>query len=231
MIARVYIGHDSREAEAYRVAEKSLRAHASVPVSVTPIRLDTLQACGLLNRPIDRRGEMYDFASGARWSTEFAVSRFVVPILAQHGWAMFADCDVVFEGDVAEIFEQADERYAVQVVKHQHAPSAASKMDGQAQVSYPRKNWSSVALWNCDHPANRRLTVEAINTRRGVELHQFYWLHDSEIGPLTPACNWLVGEQPKPVRPIVAHFTNGGPWLPGWTPREHDDIWLRARDG
>lgn len=223
---KVYIGYDPREEDAYLVAEASMTRRATVPLEITPLSLDRLQAWGLLSRPMDRRGGMYDMASGAPMSTEFAISRFLVPMLAQTGWALFVDADVVFMTDVAELFSYADATKAVHVVKHTHSPTTTVKMDGQVQTIYPRKNWSSVILWNCNHPANRRLSLHDVNMRRGLDLHGFYWLHDSEIGELPAGANWLVGEQPKPDRILIAHFTAGGPWFKDWQPRQYDEIWL-----
>jgi hypothetical protein len=85
-----------------------------------------------------------------------------------------------------------------------------------------------VMLWNCDHPANQRLTLQDVNERPGRDLHRFYWLNDSEIGALPPEWNWLVGVQPKPAAPQIAHFTLGGPFTPGWKGAEHDEIWAEA---
>ena len=128
--------------------------------------------------------------------------------------------------DIWKLQTFADPSKAVQVVKHDHKPSSTVKMDGAKQTSYGRKNWSSLMLINCDHPAMQRLSLDDVNNRRGIELHQFYWLHDSEIGELPREWNWLVGEQEKPESPAIAHFTNGGPFIHNWEPREHDQIWL-----
>jgi hypothetical protein len=225
---RVFIGYDSREPEAYRVAEASLLRHASVPVSVTPLNATRLAENGLLRRPTDLRGQRYDIPSNAPASTEFAISRFLVPFLAQTGWALFVDSDVVFMDDVAKLFALADPQYAVMCVKHDHRPTNATKMDGQAQTSYVRKNWTSVFLVNADHPANKRMSLVDVQERRGFDLHQLYWLADAEIGELDGEWNWLVGCQPKPPVPKIAHFTNGGPFLPTWQGAEHDEIWLAA---
>lgn len=230
---KVYIGFDSREATAYEVAERTLRRHASVPVSVTPLNLRHLEEQGLLSRPTDLRGQRYDLLSNAPASTEFAISRFLVPMLAQTGWALFVDSDVVFLDDVAKLFSlaAAEPQCAVMCVQHPTGEQGVvRKMDNQFQTQYVRKNWSSVMLFNCDHPANRRLSIHDIQWRRGFDLHQFYWLADSEIGALPPQWNWLVNAQPAPDEPKVAHFTLGGPFLHGWEPHPHDDIWLRARD-
>ncbi|MDP2141276.1 MAG: hypothetical protein Q8L20_10740 [Gammaproteobacteria bacterium] len=129
---------------------------------------------------------------------------------------------------MADLFALADPDKAVMVVKHQQPETEKTKMDGQEQTFYPRKNWSSVMLWNCDHPANHRLSLQDVNERPGRDLHRFYWLNDSEIGELPAEFNWLVNVQPKPVTPKIAHFTLGGPFTPGWKPQEHDELWLEA---
>lgn len=224
---KVYIGFDGREADAYEVAVSSLLRRATIPVEVTPLRLERLAECGLLRRPTDLRGQRYDILSNAPASTEFAISRFLVPMLAQTGWALFTDCDVVFLGDVADLLQYADPRHAVMCVKHSPMSSTAAKMDGQAQTVYPRKNWSSVMLFNCDHPANRRLSLVDVQERRGFDLHQFYWLHDSEVGALPTEWNWLVNVEQKPAVPKIAHFTLGGPFTPGWSGAAHDGLWLQ----
>jgi hypothetical protein len=223
---RVYLGYDAREAAAYDVAASSLLRRASRPVSLTPLVIQRLAESGLLRRPTDLRGQRYDIYSNAPASTDFAISRFLVPLLAQTGWALFADSDVVFLADVAELFALADDRYALMCVKHTDLHAAGRKMDNQVQSIYPRKNWSSVMLFNCDHPANRRLSLIDVQERRGFDLHQLYWLNDCEIGTLPAEWNWLVGVQPKPAQPKIAHFTLGGPFLAGWGGAEHDEIWL-----
>lgn len=224
---RCYVGYDPREDEAFQVAVRSLQAYASAMVSVSAIHLDRCEAWGLMHRPWRiYRGSIWDVPSNAPASTQFAASRFLTPMLAQSGWALFTDCDVLFLADVLELLAIADPRYAVQVVKHAPLPTEGTKMDGQVQTAYPRKNWSSVMLFNCDHPGHLRLNLEAISGRPGRDLHAFCWLEDDEIGELPPEWNWLVGVQPKPDRPKLAHYTLGGPWLPGWEAAHHDELWL-----
>jgi hypothetical protein len=225
---KIYIGHDSREQAAYDVATSTLAKHCSIVPE--PLRSDRLAERGLLRRTVDRRGQMYDLPSNAPCATDFAISRFLTPILAQTGWALFVDCDVVFMANPAELLEIADPSKAVMVVKHAQQ-GGGYKMDGQVQTVYSRKNWSSVMLFNCDHPANRRLSLSDVNDRPGRDLHGFYWLHDDEIGELPPEWNWLVNVEAKPDNPKIAHFTNGGPWFPTWAGAEHDEIWLEASRG
>lgn len=225
----IFIGWDEREAKAFEVAEKSLRAKASKPVDVHALRLEELQKGLLIWRPISHQnGQMIDDLSQAPQSTEFASSRFLIPHLQRTGWALFCDCDVVFLEDVHKLFSLADNKYALMCVKHRYTPKGRYKMDHQVQTEYSRKNWSSVMLWNCEHPAHYRLSLGNINHYPGELLHRFFWLRDSEIGELPPEWNWLVGEQEKPANPKIAHFTLGGCWLPNWEPHEHDEIWLEA---
>jgi hypothetical protein len=220
----IYLGVDHREPKSLCAAVNSLRA---VSRWAAPVLLDSerLAARGLLARPQDRRGQLYDLISNAPCSTDFAISRFLVPILHQSGWALFADSDVVFLRDVRELFDLADPAKAVMVVQHENGHEPGSKMDGQAQVLYARKNWSSVMLFNCDHPANERLTLHEVNARPGRWLHRFGWLADSEIGALPAEWNWLVGVQPRPRAPAIAHYTLGTPELGG---TEEVDLWWRA---
>lgn len=248
---KVYIGWDPREVEAYKVARRSLLEHSSVPLAITPIHLRQLELAGIMRRPrrslgkgnpmiiadgritrrltsSAKRGTLWDDISGAPMSTEFALSRFATPLLAHTGWALFVDCDVLALADVAELLEIADPTKAVMCVQHGVLEGNGLKMDGQVQLPYQRKNWSSVMLFNCDHPANKGLTLDLLNKVPGRDLHRFCWLDDRWIGALPPEWNWLVGVQPRPAAPKLAHFTLGGPWLPGWEPHEHDDLWLAA---
>lgn len=158
-------------------------------------------------------------------ATEFAISRFCVPFLQKSGWALFVDCDIVCLDDIENLFALADPQYAVMVVKHNQESGAVTKMDGQVQTYYSRKNWSSVMLFNCGHPSHQNLTLEALNTWPGRDLHAFKWLKDDEIGALPTEWNWLVGVQEQPHKPKIAHFTLGGPWLKNWKPQLFDSIW------
>jgi lipopolysaccharide biosynthesis glycosyltransferase len=213
----VYIGYDRREPRSYEAAVRSLHLNADDPVIVHKLDSERLADTGLLRRPQDTRGQRYDILSNANASTEFAISRFLVPILQQSGWALFVDSDVIFLGDVADLFALADPSKAVMCVKHQQEGGPSTKMDGQLQQFYARKNWSSVMLFNCDHPANRRLSLVDVQERRGLYLHSFGWLHDSELGELPQEWNFLVGVSGGggvvSPPPKLLHFTLGTPEL------------------
>lgn len=224
---QVYIGYDPREDLAFNVAIKSLMRR-SRNAHFRPIYLKDPKIASILTRPIERNGNtMWCPISQAPMSVEFAISRFCVPFLQHEGWALFTDCDVLFLEDVNELFKLADDKYAVMVVKHEHNPKEAFKMDGQIQTSYPRKNWSSVVLWNCSHPANTELTIDKLNTWPGRDLHAFKWLPDEFIGELPSEWNHLVGVSERVESPKIAHYTLGGPWIRGIQDNFWDKLWLK----
>lgn len=227
----IWIGYDPRETEAFAVCRRSLRINApSVPIN--PLDLPELRRAGLYARPTSRRdGQLWDDISEAPMSTEFAVSRFLTPILAGSGLALFMDCDILARHDLSRLWRAAerDRTKAVWVVQHDYTPNNDVKMDGQAQTKYARKNWSSVILFNCDHPSNRQLTVELINSVPGRDLHRFCWLDDSEIGALDAEWNFLVGITHCETEPSLVHFTNGGPWFEEYREVPYADEWLAHR--
>lgn len=230
----VFIGFDSRFQTAYDVAYKSLRAETSMAgLKVFPIILSRLKAAGLYDRPMSMIGEqMYDQISAAPMSTEFAISRFYAPFMANyHGWSIFCDSDFLFRADVRQVFELADPKYAVMCVKHEYAPQEKTKMDGQLQQLYQRKNWSSFMLFNNAHPANKFLDVNSINTLPGRDLHRFCWLKDEEIGDLPAEWNWLEGHSPLCVNPAAVHYTRGTPDLAGYEAAPYADEWRAYASG
>ena len=225
-VLRIFIGFDAREAEAYEVCAHSIRRRASVPVEITPLKLAELSAG---DRPLYRR------APDPRASTEFTYTRFLVPALADfRGWALYCDCDFLFLDDVDKLFAEARVRAAAMCVKHEHRPTETVKMDGIAQSTYPRKNWSSLMLFNCEHPSTRRLHVHAVNSAEPSWLHQMRWADDAEIYPLPEDWNWLADESPTTPdgnRDTVSavHMTKGGPWFPEHADCEFADEWRAER--
>lgn len=235
-VYRVWIGWDPDEVMAYNVAQLSLRSHASIAIPIDRLALLHLQAQGLYRRPTRMHGDyLWDDVSDAPMSTQHAITRFFVPMLSQYeGWAVFVDGDVLFRQDIVALFAQADPQYAVQVVQHRPGVGGASydtKKNGMPQLPYPRKNWSSVMLFNCAHPSHRKLTVALLNTRPGRDLHRFCWLKDEEIGTLAPEWNHLVNvsDLDDPDRVALAHFTLGTPNLPHVAPSVFDGEWRQVR--
>jgi lipopolysaccharide biosynthesis glycosyltransferase len=219
---RIYVGWDSREDIAYQACRQSLKDTASVPIKVIPLKQAQL-----------KRDEMYWREKDQLASTEFTFTRFLLPELADFkGWALFIDCDFIALDDVKKLFDQADNKYAIMCAQHDYAPKAGTKMDGQQQHNYPRKNWSSMMLVNCGHPSNRLLTKELVNDPKvdGKYLHRFSWLEDEEVGKLSHEWNWLVGwyNEPEDGKPKFLHYTEGGPWFEKYKDCEYNLEYYRA---
>ena len=233
----IFIGYDPRERAATNVLIDSLIQHSSAPLAITPLVTPQLEQQGLYWRPRD-----------PRQSTAFSFSRFLVPFLmAYRGWAIFMDCDMLCRADIAELWQLRDDAYAVQCVQHEHVPTETVKFLGEIQSAYPKKNWSSLMLFNCERCT--ALTPDLVNTASGLELHRFLWLEgDHLIGALPERWNHLVAVQPPPpgapaelppegtageaTSPALVHWTLGGPWF-----REQRQMgaglaaeWFAARD-
>lgn len=228
----IFIGYDPRERDAFDVAVRSAQRHLPPGYpDIQGLKLFECRGYGLYTRKTYRnktpegRDQLYDAISEAPMSTEFAISRFLCPLLNPNGWSLFTDCDVMFRARLDDLFAQANDEYAVMCVKHNHQPLEATKMDGQEQTRYSRKNWSSVMLFNGRHPANKRLTLEMINTVPGRDLHRFCWLEDHEIGELGPEWNFLVGHTDPSVDAKIVHFTEGVPTMEGYANVDYADEW------
>lgn len=215
---KVFVGYDTREDIAYQVCKHSIESR-SKDVNVRPLKQQELRDAGWYTRPIDKLA-----------STEFTFTRFLIPELCNFtGWALFMDCDMILKTDIQELFDQADDKYAVMCVQHDYAPKATTKMDGQTQTIYPRKNWSSVMLFNCGHKDNKRLTQDLVNNPEinGAYLHRFSWLKDNAVGELSCEWNWLVGhyKEPEDGTPKLIHYTEGGPWFENYRNCEYAEDW------
>jgi hypothetical protein len=236
MYRTAWIGFDPREIPAFAVAKDSLQRNLKGGhVQVFGLVLDELRARGIYYRPTERRdGKLWDVISEAPMSTEFAISRFLVPHIARPihgrygGWALFTDSDVLWRANAVDLFKKFDNDKAVMCVKHNYNPPEGVKMDGQEQLRYARKNWSSVMAFNLDHPSNEKLTVELVNTVPGRDLHRFCWLEDDEIGELTPDYNFLVGHTDPSIDPKLVHHTEGSPCMVGYEDTAYADEWRKS---
>jgi len=213
---KVFVGYDPREDIAYQVCKHSILTK-QLDADVRPLKQQELRDAGWYTRPVDKLA-----------STEFTFTRFLVPELANFkGWAVFMDCDMILTTDISELFNQADDKYAVMCVQHDYTPKEGMKMDGQKQTVYPRKNWSSVVLFNCAHPSNARLTQDMVNDPElnGAYFHRFSWLKDEEIGELDHTWNYLVGVYDDIETPKLIHYTEGGPWFENYRNCEFSLRW------
>lgn len=214
---KIFVGYDAREAVAFSVLAHSIHQRSSEPVTVTPVRLSQLE--GVYRRQRD-----------PLQSTDFSFSRFLTPWLCDYrGWAVFTDCDMLVLDDIAELWRLRDDRYAVQVVKHNHVPKEDTKFLGATQTRYGKKNWSSVMLMNCERCT--ALTPEYVNTASGLELHQFKWLAtEDEIGALPQRWNHLVGYDAPDANAALVHYTLGGPYFEAYRDCEYASEWRQERE-
>lgn len=214
---KVFIGFDSREPAAFAVCAHSILRRSSVPVSITPLTQDAL-----------RQSRMYLRERGTTESTEFSLTRFLVPALCRYqGLAVFVDCDFLFQSEIGELFAYpiAWSDQAVFVCQHDYTPKPDAKFLGQTQTAYPRKNWSSLMVFN--NELCRTLTPEYVNTATGLELHRLLWA-DERIGALPLSWNHLVGEYEPDPKAKALHFTLGGPWHgPEYADGPEAELWIR----
>lgn len=209
---RIFIGFDPREAVAYHVCCNSIIRHASVPVSITPLALNTLKDCYE-----ERHGD---------GSNAFIYARFLVPYLCGFkGHALYLDGDMLVKDDVAKLFQCLRLDHDVAVVKHDYTTKAATKYLGNKNENYPRKNWSSVILWNCGNYPNHCLTPEFVSKQTGAYLHRFQWLNNGRIGELAPAWNHLVDEYDHNDEAKLLHYTLGVPAFSAYEDCDHSVEW------
>lgn len=212
----LFVGFDPREAVAYHVFCNSIIQNTSVPVQITPLVLNQLQE---FNETHDDR------------SNDFVYSRFLTPYLSDFkGWAIFADGDMICQGDLKELIDMADPSKAVMVVKHDYQTKATQKYLGNINENYPRKNWSSVILWNCEHPKHKILTPDFVSKQTGKFLHRFSWLDGQDIGELPLEWNWLASEYRVNREAKLIHFTLGTPCFKDYKNSDMADIWYHYYD-
>ena len=209
----VFVGYDPREAVAYHTCANSIIRHASRPVAIVPLALNLF--------------EDYE-ETHTDGSNHFIYSRFLVPHLMEYsGHAIFIDGDMIVRSDIVELWEQRDVTKDVQIVKHDYRTRMTEKYLGAPNEDYPRKNWSSVILWNCNSFPNRRLTPDFVQQSTGSFLHRFTWLDDERIGELPREWNWLPDEYgPNPDAKLL-HYTLGTPCFHEFATTPMADEWHR----
>ena len=136
---------------------------------------------------------------------------------------------MICQADIKELWDLKDQSKALLVVKHEYETKAHQKYLGNTNENYPRKNWSSVILWNCAHPKHSVLTPDFIASQTGKFLHRFSWLEDSDIGELPPEWNWLAIEYPENRNAKLIHYTLGTPCFKDYRDTEMSDIWHEAQ--
>lgn len=212
-LLKIFIGYDSAEPLAYHVLASSILRRATLPIAIVPLtRLSV--------------SRIYTRQRGPTESTEFSMTRFLVPYLSNfEGTSVFMDCDMVCRVDFLELWLEllADQGKAIWCAQHDYAPKSLVKFEGHAQTSYPRKNWSSFLVF--DNEKCKALTPEYVNAASGLDLHRMRWTPDETIGSLSLSWNWLVGEyEPNPDAKVL-HYTNGGPYFAAYTNCDQAEAW------
>ncbi len=207
----IIVGFDQREAVAYHVFCQSILEKTSRPVRFIPLAVCSLP--GYQEKHFDG-------------SNAFTYSRFLCPYLMGFtGHVIYADGDMVCNADITELWDLRDPSKAVQVVKHDYLTKANTKYFSNRNENYPRKNWSSVIIWNCQHSKNRRLVPDFIESKPGKFLHRFAWLEDAEIGDLPREWNWLATEYEINLNAKLIHYTLGTPCFNEYKKTEMAEAW------
>lgn len=209
----IFVGYDPREAVAYHTCVNSIIRQASEPVAIIPLALNLFT---------DYQETHTD------GSNQFIYSRFLVPHLTDYtGHAIFMDGDMIVRGDIAELWNLREFDKDVQVVKHNYKTRMTEKYLGAKNEDYPRKNWSSVILWNCGSHSNKKLTPEFVQRSTGAQLHRFTWIDDARIGELPPKWNWLPDEYGVNLDAKLLHYTLGTPCFHEFATTPQSDEWHR----
>ncbi len=200
----IFVGYDFRERAAANILIDSLYQNSSYPLSITPLVTKQLENQKLYSRNRD-----------PKQSTEFSFTRFLVPYLMDfEGWAIFMDCDMLCRGDIYDLWKLKDDKFSLMCVKHNHISSSNFKFQGEVQSNYPRKNWSSMMLFNSKKC--KALSLDYVNNASGLDLHRFNWLkNEQEIGELPNKWNYLIDVQNENEanKASLIHWTLGGPWF------------------
>ena len=210
----LYVGFDQREACVFHVFNQSVIQNATQPVSFFPLAKNLLH-----------------FDGQQDGTNAFIYSRYLVPLLQDYkGWAIFADGDMHVNGDISELWDLRDDKYAVMVAKHDYKTCSDRKYIGSPiendNVNYKCKNWSSVMLFNCGHRSNKILTRQYV-AESGPLIHRFNWLNDYEIGNLPFEWNHLDTEYAWNPHAKLVHQTLGTPAFQHYAKCDSAGQWYR----
>ena len=213
-IADIVVGFDQKEAVAYHTFTQSVIEKSSMPMRFMPLSIGSLTNY----KEVHKDG-----------SNDFIYSRFLVPYLMKFkGWAIYADGDMVCLKDIKKLWDLRDDKFAVQLVKHDYKTKIKTKYWGNKNEDYPRKNWSSLILWNCEHQAHKKLTPEFIQKQTGAFLHRFSWIKDEEIGEIEKEWNWLAMEYEEKKDMNLIHYTIGTPCFEEYQNESLSSFWKKS---
>ena len=213
-IVDIVVGFDQRESVAYHTFVQSVIEKSTIPTRFMPLSIGSLTNY----KETHKDG-----------SNDFIYSRFLVPHLMKfNGWAIYADGDMVCLKNIKKLWDLRDDKFAVQVVQHDYKTKIKNKYWGNKNENYPRKNWSSLILWNCNHQSHKRLTPEFIQKQTGAFLHRFSWIKDEEIGEVEKEWNWLAMEYEEKNDINLIHYTIGTPCFEEYQNKSLSSYWKNS---
>ena len=213
-IADIIVGFDQREAVAYHTFTQSVIEQSTIPIRFTPLSMKSLSGYNEVHKD---------------GSNDFIYSRFLVPYMMNFkGWAIYADGDMVCLQDIKNLWSLRNNNYAVQVVKHDYKTKITEKYWGNKNEDYPRKNWSSLILWNCEHKAHKILDPDFIQKQTGAFLHRFSWVKDTDIGEINKEWNWLAMEYEDKKDINLIHYTIGTPCFKEYNNTSLSSYWKKS---
>jgi hypothetical protein len=136
---------------------------------------------------------------------------------------------MVVRGDIIELYESLKTAHDVAVVKHDYKTRMPVKYMGAPNEDYPRKNWSSVIVWDCQSYPNRKLTPDFVQRQPGSFLHRFSWIDDDRIQALPIEWNWLPDELGENAEAKLLHYTLGTPCFHEFVDTTQAEEWHRER--
>ena len=84
----VFIGYDSEETIAFHTCAQSIIEHSNNPIKIIPLKLSHFK------KFYKRKKRKVD-------STEFSISRFLVPYLSEFkGYSLYMDCDIIVNSNL-----------------------------------------------------------------------------------------------------------------------------------
>ncbi len=213
-IVDIIVGFDQREAVAYHTFTQSVIEQSTIPIRFTPLSMKSLSGYNEVHKD---------------GSNDFIYSRFLVPYMMNFkGWAIYADGDMVCLQDIKNLWSLRNNNYAVQVVKHDYKTKITEKYWGNKNEDYPRKNWSSLILWNCEHKAHKILDPDFIQKQTGAFLHRFSWVKDTDIGEINKEWNWLAMEYEDKKDINLIHYTIGTPCFKEYNNTSLSSYWKKS---
>lgn len=214
MNLRIFVGHDSRYMQATKTCIQSIRDYyPNADISY-------------LDKPKLKELKFYGREDVPGESTEFSFTRFYTPMIMHYeGISIFCDNDFLWKSDIREVLDYLNGN-AMAVVKHPDYGVQEVKMDGSKNKSYPKKNWSSLMVFDNARMKNV-LTKKYLDNATPAQLHEFHFINENRIGSIPTEYNCLVGHYDCS-KPKALHFTNGGPWFDEYKDGPHAEEWWKV---